>query len=221
MQPLSMIQTITIWIIPLLLAITLHEAAHAWLASLCGDTTAKRLGRLSMNPLNHIDPMGTIVVPIIMGLLSGFQFMFGWAKPVPIQWQHLRHPRRDMALVAFAGPAANLIMTFLWAICAKLALVWDPMHSKIALFMLGSGEAGIMINLVLALLNLLPIPPLDGSRMFTSILPYRVVKYYMLLEPFGFLIIIVLLVTGILGTLIHYPMIWLQYYIHILFHMTV
>lgn len=219
MQALTMVQTITLWIIPMLFAITLHEAAHAWVATLCGDTTAKRLGRLSINPIKHIDPIGTIVAPIIMGLLSGFQFMFGWAKPVPITWQYLRHPRRDMALVALAGPGANVLMAFIWAACAKLALLWGPMHSQIALFMLGVGEVGIMINLVLAFLNLLPIPPLDGSRIIASVLPSQFIGYYMSIEPFGFLIILVLLLTGVLSTLINFPMAWSQYYIHMLFHM--
>jgi len=202
MLTLTIIQKVAVWIIPVLLAITLHEAAHAWAASRCGDTTAKMLGRLSINPFRHIDLIGTVLVPIVVGVLSNFNFIFGWAKPVPLNWNQLRHPRRDMALVAGAGPLSNLIMALLWAGVFKLGLMLNPQTSSIALFMLLTGQAGILINLVLALLNLIPIPPLDGSKIVASLLPPHLSWQYLKIEPYGFLIIIVLLVTGVLNWLL-------------------
>ena len=169
MPTLSLIQTMAVWIIPVLLAITLHEAAHAWVANRCGDSTAKMLGRLSINPLRHVDPVGTVLVPIFVAVLSQFQFVFGWAKPVPINWHQLRKPRRDMALVAAAGPVSNIIMALIWASCMKPGLLLNPTSYQIPLFMVLTGQAGVMINLVFAILNLLPVPPLDGSRVFASI----------------------------------------------------
>ena len=216
---LTIIQTIAVWIIPVLLAITLHEAAHAWMASRCGDLTAKHLGRLSANPLRHMDWVGTVLVPIFVGVMSGFQYVFGWAKPVPVNWHHLRKPRRDMALVAVAGPFANVVMAFLWAICAKTGGLVDPEMSQVALYLVYVGEAGIVINLLLGLVNLIPIPPLDGSRLIASILPKKLFIYYMKLEPFGFYIIFLLLFTGFLGWLIRVPMSWCEYFIHWLFSM--
>lgn len=219
MLSLSTIQTASVWIIPVLFAITLHEAAHAWVANLCGDSTAKMLGRLSANPLKHIDPIGTVVVPIIIGVLSGFQFIFGWAKPVPINWYQLHRPRRDMALVGMAGPIANIMMALCWAACAKVGMLLDPRHSQTALFMVLTGEAGIFINLLLAFLNMIPIPPLDGSRIVISLLPLKFVGYYRQLEPFGMVILLVLMFTGMLGILISGPINWSLYIIHDLFHM--
>ena len=217
MQTLTVIQLIAIWIVPVLFAITLHEAAHAWIANLCGDATAKLLGRLSINPLKHIDPIGTVLIPILVGVLSGFQFVFGWAKPVPINWYKLRKPRRDMALVAVAGPVANILMAFVWALCAKLGALLNPDASLVALFILLTGEAGIIINLVLCFLNLIPIPPLDGSKILASLLPPRLATHYQKLEPFGFLILCILLFSGVLGLLINSPLSWSIDFIHNLF----
>jgi Zn-dependent protease len=208
MQTFSILQTVAIWMIPVLFAITLHEAAHAWVASQCGDTTAKALGRLSINPINHIDPIGTVLVPIVIAVLSGFQFIFGWAKPVPINWFQLRNPRRDMALVAVAGPLSNVIMAMFWVCCAKLGLTLDPSTSQVAAFMFLTGKAGIMINLIFALLNLIPIPPLDGSRVVASLLPPAASHQYMKLEPFGFVILVILMFTGILGWILFPPLAW-------------
>ena len=214
MQTLTTIQTIAVWIIPVLLAITLHEAAHAWIASRCGDTTARSLGRLSINPLKHVDPVGTVLVPIAVALLSGFQFVFGWAKPVPINWTQLRKPRRDMALVAAAGPMANLLMAFIWGVCVKVGLMLGPNTSSVALFLTLTGEAGIVINLVLAFLNLIPVPPLDGGRILVSMLPQKAAYYFSQLERFGFLILLIFLFTGMLGWFISFPVSWSIQFIH-------
>lgn len=214
MQSLSTIQTIVVWIIPVLLAITLHEAAHALIASWCGDTSAKALGRLSMNPFKHIDPVGTVLVPILVGILSAFHFVFGWAKPVPVDWRQLRNPRRDMAFVGAAGPVANLLMAFLWGMCVKFGVALKPSTSSIALFLALTGEAGIMINLVLAFLNLIPVPPLDGSRILASLLPLKWSYHYSRLEPYGFFIVVLLLLTGVLGWIIGPPIVWSIQFIH-------
>lgn len=208
MLPLTIIQKIAVWIIPVLLSITLHEAAHAWVANRCGDSTAKMLGRLSINPFRHVDLVGTLIVPIVVAVLSHFQFIFGWAKPVPINWHQLRNPRRDMALVAAAGPLANLVMALMWGSCLKIGSLLHPETSIVATYMMLTGQAGIVINLVLAILNLIPIPPLDGSRIVASLLPPKHVSYYLALERFGFLILILLLFTGVLGKLIGAPLYW-------------
>lgn len=202
MLTLTLIQKIAVWAIPVIFAITLHEAAHAFVANHYGDSTAKMLGRLSLNPIRHIDLVGTILVPILVAVLTKFQFVFGWAKPVPINWQQLRNPNRDMALVAFAGPGANFIMVAFWAFCFKLAIILDPQVYAPALFLLLAAQAGILINLILAFINLIPVPPLDGSRIVASLLPPRLEMQYMRLEPFGFLILLVLLFSGMLSWLI-------------------
>lgn len=191
------IQLICIAAIPLIFAITLHEAAHGWVASKLGDQTARIQGRVSLNPARHIDPVGTIILPLIMLALGGF--IFGWARPVPIAWQHLRHPRRDMALVAIAGPASNLFMALLWAVVAKLShLVFMNPHThetlrSVALFFHLTSRFGIMINCVLLIINLIPIPPLDGSRIIASLLPPQAAKTYNNLEQYGLWIFLGLL----------------------------
>ena len=196
---LSTAQTILLYAIPILFAITVHEVAHGWVANKLGDPTAKMLGRLTLNPIKHIDLVGTILVPAILVTLGGF--IFGWAKPVPITWQNLRHPRRDTALVAAAGPFSNLIMAFLWAALTKLGLTLFPDASASAA-LVSMGQIGIFINLILLVLNLLPIPPLDGSRVVASLLPPRIAANYMRIEPFGFLILLLLLVLGVLGSIL-------------------
>ncbi len=208
MLELSTVQRIAIWILPVLFAITLHEAAHAWVASRLGDTTAKMQGRLSFNPLKHIDPIGTVVVPILVLILSQFNFVFGWAKPVPINSLLFQNPRRDLALATAAGPVSNFIMAFLWAICLKLGMTLNPTTSHTALFMVLTGQAGIIINLLLAYLNLIPIPPLDGSRIVASLLPVRQAMQYQKIEPYGFFILLALIFSGALGWLIRPPLRW-------------
>lgn len=210
MLTLTIIQKIAIWAIPVIFAITLHEAAHAYVANHYGDSTAKMLGRLSLNPIRHIDLIGTVLVPIVVAFATQFQFVFGWAKPVPINWQQLNNPKRDMALVAFAGPAANFIMVVFWAICFKIAIFLNPQTFTPALFLLLTAQAGILINLILAFINLIPVPPLDGSRIVAGFLPPRLEMNYMRLEPFGLLILLALLFTGALGWLIG-PLIYGSY----------
>lgn len=206
MQEYTIIQQICIWAIPVLLAITLHEAAHAYVAARCGDMTAKLLGRVSLNPIKHVDPLGTVVIPLVIGLITQFNFVIGYAKPVPINWNHLRNPRRDMIFVTLAGPFSNLLMAFLWAACYKIALFLNPALSMSAQFLWATARAGILINLVLGFLNLIPIPPLDGSRVVSSLLPPRQAIAYNRLEPYGFFILILLIITGVLGIIIN-PMI--------------
>ncbi|PIZ04654.1 MAG: site-2 protease family protein [Gammaproteobacteria bacterium CG_4_10_14_0_8_um_filter_38_16] len=194
----SLIQIICIAAIPLIFAITLHEAAHGWMASKLGDQTARIMGRVSLNPLRHIDPFGTVILPLLMLSFGGF--IFGWAKPVPIAWQHLRHPRRDMALVGAAGPAANLLMALFWGIIAKAShLVFISPHTQdmlrsTALFIHLTSRFGIMINCVLLVINLIPIPPLDGSRIVSSILSPQLARKYDRFEAYGLWIFLGLLI---------------------------
>lgn len=194
MGDFSLGQKIILWVIPLIFAITVHETAHGWIASKCGDPTAKLLGRLTLNPIKHIDPVGTIIVPAILFFLGGF--VFGWAKPVPITWRNLKNPRRDMALVAAAGPMANLAMALFWVAIAKLGMGF---HSTPFAYM---GQIGISINLVLMLLNLVPIPPLDGSRIVASLLSPKMAYRFNKLEVYGFLILVLLLASGLLARLL-------------------
>jgi len=203
MLELSTVQQISIWILPMLFAITVHEASHAWVAARCGDTTAKALGRLSINPIKHIDLIGTILVPIVILVLSHFNFAFGWAKPVPINPNLFKNRNRDEILVAVAGPLSNFLMALSWTGIAKLAIISHPEHSVIALFFLLSAKAGIIINLVLGFLNILPIPPLDGGRIVAALLPYRWSIKYQKLESYGFLILLALMFTGILATILN------------------
>ncbi len=196
----KIIYTAAVWALPVLFAITLHEVAHGWVASKLGDSTAKMLGRLSLNPIKHIDPIGTIVVPLVMVLVSGFAF--GWAKPVPVNMNNLNNPRKDMAIVAIAGPLANVAMAIMWIIFLKLVtlLVTD---ANIAKGLMAMGQAGIIINLVLFVFNLFPIPPLDGSKVLSGFLPRSAALLMDKIEPYGFFIVIGLLYFGILGAVMN------------------
>ena len=198
MDELSLMQRVAIWVIPVLFAITVHEVAHGWVAKRLGDPTAMMLGRLTLNPLKHIDPIGTILVPGLM-ILFNTGFVFGWAKPVPVTWENLRRPKRDMALVAAAGPMTNLLMALGWAMLIKLALVVTVLPESAALFLIYMGIAGIFINTILMVLNLLPIPPLDGGRVLTGILPGPAAWKVSRVEPYGLLIVVLLLMSGLLG----------------------
>lgn len=188
--------TIAVWIVPVLFAITLHEAAHGWVAYKLGDPTAKSRGRITINPIKHIDPMGTVVVPILLATLSGF--VIGWAKPVPVEPRYFKSPLLDMALVAVAGPASNFVMACFWAFfIVTVDAALNP--SSTLSFLADVGEKGIYINIILMVLNLLPIPPLDGGRVVAGILPPSLAIPFMQLERFGMIIILLLLVSGILG----------------------
>ncbi len=200
MNELNTIQQVVVLLLPALFAITVHEAAHGWVASKLGDSTAKRLGRITLNPLKHIDPVGTILLPLGMYLLTGF--IFGWAKPVPVDWRNLRNPRRDMALVAIAGPASNFLMALLWAIGMQVGVHLLEVLPWVGYPLIYMGTAGIMINSILMVLNLLPILPLDGGRIVASLLPAKLAQPYARLEPWGLLIIVGLLASGLLGTVI-------------------
>ena len=203
MNELTLVQKFAVWALPVLFAITVHEVAHGWVAKKLGDPTAFMLGRLSLNPLKHIDPIGTVVVPIILLMLGGF--IFGWAKPVPVTWQNLRNPKRDMALVALAGPGANLAMAIFWAVIAKIGLLTAAMIPAVSEPLIYMAGAGIYINIILMVLNLLPLPPLDGGRVMAGVLPGPISYKFSLLEPYGFFILLALLATGILGSILGPP----------------
>lgn len=208
----DIIQGITIYALPVIFAITLHEAAHGYAAKHFGDFTAHNEGRISLNPIRHIDPVGTILVPLSLFIISkitmGSGFLFGWAKPVPVIFSNLRQPKRDMLWVAAAGPSANLLMAIFWALIIKLAIaVPDSSFAKPAVLM---GIAGIEINIVLMVLNLLPLPPLDGGRMAVSLLPHNLAYQFSRLEPYGFMILLVLMFSGLLGAVIGPIIIWLK-----------
>lgn len=197
----SLIQTLAVAALPVIFAITLHEAAHGYAARHFGDPTAWQLGRISLNPLRHIDLWGTIVIPVAILLFSGGSFLFGYAKPVPVDFGRLRNPKRDMLWVAAAGPGANLFMALCWAGMLKLA--WLMPGNDFTLPLSEMSKIGIMVNCVLMVLNLLPLPPLDGGRIAVSLLPHRLAWKFAQLEPWGFPILLVLLFTGILGTVMN------------------
>lgn len=200
----DLIATIAIYALPVVFAITLHEAAHGYVAKHYGDLTAYQAGRVSLNPIKHVDPIGTVLVPATLLLMSklfgGAGILFGWAKPVPVNFANLRHPKRDMFWVAAAGPGVNFLMALGWAAVLKAALTMP--ETAYALPMALMGRAGIEINAVLMVLNLLPIPPLDGGRIAVSLLPTGIAYRFAKIEPYGLVIILVLLFSGILWTII-------------------
>jgi Zn-dependent protease len=193
----EIIQTIAVFALPVMFAITLHEAAHGYVARMFGDPTATLAGRVTLNPIPHIDPVGTILVPLGMllasKLLGGPPLLFGWAKPVPVDFGRLRRPKQDMLWVALAGPAANLVMAVMWAVVMRFVL--EAGYGRESFFF-QVAVVGIQINLVLMALNLLPLLPLDGGRIVYSLLPHQMAWQYGRLEPYGMAILIVLLVTG-------------------------
>jgi Zn-dependent protease len=196
MDVTQLVQTVAIYALPVLFAITLHEAAHGYVARHCGDMTAYAQGRISLNPARHIDIIGTLVVPLAILLLSAGHFLFGWAKPVPVNYSALRSPKRDMLWVAAAGPASNLAMALGWAVLLKLAVLLPDNAFTVPMRLMG--EAGIKVNLVFMFLNLLPILPLDGGRILASLLPNRVAWQYSRLEPWGLPLLVLLLLTNVL-----------------------
>ncbi|MCR4304175.1 MAG: site-2 protease family protein [Gallionella sp.] len=202
MQIEQLIQTIALAAIPILFAITLHEAAHGYVARHFGDMTAFQQGRISLNPMRHIDPVGTILLPLLTLALGGI--LFGWAKPVPVNFSALRNPKKDMLWVAVAGPASNLVMALGWAMLARLGM--EMQGSYFSMPLQGMAQIGIQINVILMVLNLIPLPPLDGGRVAVSLLPHRQAFQLAKIEPYGIFILIFLLMTNLLG-LILWPLV--------------
>ncbi len=201
---LSLIQKISVFAIPVIFAITLHEAAHGYVARYFGDMTAAALGRITANPLKHIDPVGTILVPLLIlltsKLLGGGAILFGWAKPVPVNFARLRRPKQDMLWVAAAGPGMNFIMAVFWALMIQLGYAMGSGFASVPLMLMGA--AGVFINVILMALNLIPLPPLDGGRIAVSLLPMKLAMQFARLEPYGLFILLGLLFTGILGIIL-------------------
>lgn len=195
-----LIQTVALYALPVLFAITIHEAAHGYAARYFGDNTAWMLGRVTLNPVKHIDPMGTVLMPLLLYFATSGAFLFGYAKPVPVRFGNLRHPKRDMVWVALAGPAANLVQAFLWGALLYLlqgAGISEPFFLKMC-------QGGVLVNVVMFAFNLFPLPPLDGGRILVGLLPYRQAEMVSRIEPWGFFIVMALVIAGVVSTL------WMQ-----------
>ncbi|MEC8063912.1 MAG: site-2 protease family protein [Pseudomonadota bacterium] len=206
----TLLHTFSIWFLPLLLAITLHEAAHGYVSMLYGDKTAFFLGRVSLNPFKHIDPIGTVVIPATLLILQT-PWIFGWAKPVPVNPRNFTKSVYALAIVAAAGPAANFLMAFSWALLYKLGmLLYQENSTPALLWLIQTSQVGVFFNIVLALFNLLPIPPLDGGKIIEAFLPYNLAPYFYDLEPYGFLILLTLIITGLITPLIGPPIIYIS-----------
>lgn len=203
----NLIQTVLIYALPVLFAITVHEAAHGYVARYLGDNTAYVMGRVTLNPIKHIDPIGTILMPILLYFATSGAFLFGYAKPVPVNFGHLRRPKRDMIWVALAGPASNFIQAIFWAVLFTV-LVAAGVDER---FFLEMAKAGVLVNLVMWAFNLFPLPPLDGGRIVAGLLPPRAAYTYSRIEPFGFFIVLGLVVAGIVGSLWLRPLIDIGY----------
>ena len=194
MEIQSLVQTVLIYALPVLFAITVHEAAHGYAARHFGDNTAYMLGRVTLNPLKHIDPVGTILMPLVLYFATSGAFLFGYAKPVPVNFGHLRNPKRDMVWVALAGPGANLVQAFLWGVLLHFQLgmgITEPFFLKMC-------QGGMLVNVVMFAFNLFPLPPLDGGRILVGLLPYRQAAAVSRVEPWGFFIVMGLVLAGIL-----------------------
>jgi Zn-dependent protease len=204
---LTLIQKIAVFALPVIFAITLHEAAHGYVARFFGDMTAAAAGRITANPLKHIDPIGTILVPLAIlltsKLLGGGAILFGWAKPVPVNFANLRQPKKDMLWVAAAGPGMNFVMAVFWALMIQLG---HALGSSFSVPLMLMGAAGVFINVILMALNLIPLPPLDGGRIAVSLLPMKQAIRFSKIEPYGFFILLGLMFSGILG-IIMWPLI--------------
>jgi len=203
----NLIQTVAIYALPVLFAITVHEAAHGYVARHFGDNTAWTLGRVTLNPLKHIDPIGTILMPLMLYFATSGAFLFGYAKPVPVQFGNLRNPKRDMIWVALAGPGANLLQALLWGIALYLlqgAGISEPFFIKMC-------QAGILVNVVMFVLNLFPLPPLDGGRVLVGLLPYKQAELVSRIEPWGFFVVMALVLAGVITNLWMRPLMSLTY----------
>lgn len=203
----NLIQTVALYALPVLFAITLHEAAHGYAARHFGDNTAWQLGRISLNPMRHIDPVGTILMPLVLYFATSGAFLFGYAKPVPVRFGNLRNPKRDMIWVALAGPGANLFMALLWGIALYVlrgAEVSEPFFLKMC-------QGGVLVNVVMFAFNLFPLPPLDGGRILVGLLPYRQAELVSRIEPWGFFIVMALVIMGVISTLWMQPVMSLTY----------
>ena len=203
----NILQTVLIYALPVLFAITVHEAAHGYAARHFGDNTAWMLGRITLNPLKHIDPVGTILMPLLLYFATSGAFLFGYAKPVPVRFGNLRNPKRDMIWVALAGPAANLAQALLWGIgfyMLRGAGVNEPFFIKMC-------QGGILVNVVMFVFNLFPLPPLDGGRILVGLLPYRQAMLVSRVEPWGFFIVMALVVSGVVSALWMQPLMTLTY----------
>ena len=203
----NLIQTVLIYALPVLFAITVHEAAHGYAARHFGDNTAYMLGRITLNPIKHIDPVGTILMPIMLYFATSGAFLFGYAKPVPVNFGHLRNPKRDMVWVALAGPASNFLQAIVWAV-VMITLVGTGVEER---FFLEMARAGVLVNLVMWAFNLFPVPPLDGGRILVGLLPWRQAQMVSRLEPYGFFIVMGLVIFGVVGTIWLRPLMGLGY----------
>ncbi|MEO8021873.1 site-2 protease family protein [Polaromonas sp.] len=203
----NLIQTVAIYALPVLFAITVHEAAHGYVARYFGDNTAWMLGRVTLNPAKHIDPVGTILMPLLLYVATSGTFLFGYAKPVPVQFGNLRNPKRDMIWVALAGPGANLAQALLWGIAFYLlqgAGITEPFFLKMC-------QAGILVNIVMLVFNLFPLPPLDGGRVLVGLLPWKQAELVSRIEPWGFFIVMALVISRVITDLWMRPLMTLTY----------
>ncbi|MBV8250366.1 MAG: site-2 protease family protein [Comamonas sp.] len=207
MEFTELIQTVLIYALPVLFAITIHEAAHGYAARHFGDNTAAMMGRITLNPIKHIDPVGTILMPLLLYFATSGAFLFGYAKPVPVRFDQLRHPKRDMIWVALAGPASNFVQAVLWAL-ALVLMVGLGLHER---FFLEMCRAGITVNLVMWAFNLFPLPPLDGGRILVGLLPWRQAQAVARIEPYGFFIVMALVIAGVVGSYWLRPLMSLGY----------
>ena len=192
----NLIQTVAIYALPVLFAITIHEAAHGYAARYFGDNTAHILGRITLNPLKHIDPLGTIVMPLMLYFATSGAFLFGYAKPVPVNFGNLRNPKRDMVWVALAGPASNFAQAIFWAV-SLVVMVWLGVEE---MFFIKMAQAGALVNLVMWAFNLFPLPPLDGGRILVGLLPWKQAQWVSRIEPWGFFVVMALVLAGVVGT---------------------
>lgn len=205
----TLVQTVLIYALPVLFAITVHEAAHGYVARWCGDNTAYMMGRVTLNPMKHIDPIGTILMPLVLYFATSGSFLFGYAKPVPVNFNHLRRPKRDMVWVALAGPASNFIQALLWALVLAMLAIFD-VHER---FWIQMARAGILVNLVMWAFNLFPLPPLDGGRVLAGLLPPRQAYAFSRIEPYGFFIVMALVLAGIVSQFWLRPLIAVGYWV--------